>query len=223
MGIVYFRPMFYWAKGNKLLQTLYPNWIWSVRSKEKKIYLSFDDGPHPEITPWVLDQLKAWHAKATFFCIGKNVAAYPEIYQRILMEGHRTGNHTMNHLNGWKTNTADYFNNILEAGKYIDSKLFRPPYGKLTRFQGKALRDAGYEIIMWTLLSADFDIRLSPSDCWELVQKNYRAGTILVFHDSEKAWPRLQVVLPKLLEEATAEGYTFEELNMGSAIKNRGQ
>ena len=194
-----------------------------MRTKEKKIYLSFDDGPHPEITPWVLDQLKIWNAKATFFCIGKNVAAYPDIYQRILMEGHRTGNHTMNHLNGWKTNTADYFNNILEAEKYIDSKLFRPPYGKLTRFQGKALREAGYKIIMWSLLSADFDTRLNPSDCWELVEKNYRPGSILVFHDSEKAWPRLKVVLPKLLEQASRVGYTFETLAMGIPVKYRDQ
>lgn len=191
--------------------------------QREKIYLSFDDGPHPEITPWVLDQLKIWNAKATFFCIGKNVAAYPDIYQRILMEGHRTGNHTMNHLNGWKTNTADYFNNILEAEKYIDSKLFRPPYGKLTRFQGKALREAGYKIIMWSLLSADFDTRLNPSDCWELVEKNYRPGSILVFHDSEKAWPRLKVVLPKLLKQASRVGYTFETLAMGIPVKYRDQ
>lgn len=212
--------MLYWAKGNKLLQTLYPNWIWSVRSKEKKIYLSFDDGPHPEITPWVLDELHRFNAKASFFCIGKNVAQYPQIYQRILTEGHTTGNHTMQHLNGWKTNTAVYFNDILEAGKFIDSKLFRPPYGKLTRFQGKALREAGYEIIMWSLLSADFDTRLNPSDCWELVRKNYRSGSIIVFHDSEKARPRMTYCLTRFLEEATGAGYTFEALNMGSLVRN---
>lgn len=212
--------MLYWSKGNKILRTLYPNWIWSIRSKEKKIYLSFDDGPHPEITPWVLDELKRYNAKASFFCIGKNVAQHPEIYQRILTEGHRTGNHTMHHLNGWKTNTAAYFNDILEAGKYIDSKLFRPPYGKLTRFQGKALREAGYEIIMWSLLSADFDTQLSPSDCWELVRKNYQPGSIIVFHDSEKAKARMQYCLPKFLEEASGAGYTFETLNMGTVVKN---
>ncbi len=220
MRIDYFRVMIYWAKGNKILRTLYPNWIWSVKSKEKKIYLSFDDGPHPEITPWVLDELKRYNAKASFFCIGKNVAQYPEIYQRILAEGHRTGNHTMHHLNGWKTNTAAYFNDILEAGKYIDSKLFRPPYGKLTRFQGKALREAGYEIIMWSLLSADFDTQLSPSDCWELVQKNYQPGSIIVFHDSEKAKSGMQYCLPKFLEEASGAGYTFETLNMGTGVTN---
>lgn len=217
--IVYFSNMF-WAKGNKLLQTLYPNWVWQVRTSEKILYLSFDDGPHPEITPRVLDLLKQYEAKATFFCIGKNVAAHPAIYHRILTEGHRTGNHTMNHLNGWKTNTAEYFNNILEAGKYIDSNLFRPPYGKLSRFQGKALREAGYKIIMWTLLTADYDIRLSPSDCWEFVRKNYHAGSILVFHDSEKARARMMEVLPKLLEQASREGYRFEALQIDSAIRN---
>lgn len=203
------------------MRALYPGWIWNIRSKEKKIYLSFDDGPHPDITPWVLDELAKYQAKASFFCIGKNVAAYPEVYERILKEGHRTGNHTMHHLNGWKTNTATYFNDILEAQKYIDSTLFRPPYGKLTRFQGKALKEAGFEIVMWSILSGDFDTRLNPSECWELVRKNYANGSIIVFHDSEKANVRLRHSLPMLLEQASKEGFTFEALHIGSAIRNR--
>lgn len=203
------------------MRAIYPRWIWSMRTHEKKIYLSFDDGPHPEITPWVLDELKKYNAKASFFCIGKNVAAHPAVYERILREGHSTGNHTMNHLNGWKTNTAVYFNDILEAGKYIDSRLFRPPYGKLTRFQGKALREAGYHIVMWSLLSGDFDIQLGPSDCWDLVHKNYANGSIIVFHDSEKANVRLRYSLPRLLAEASEEGYTFEAINMGMGVKNK--
>lgn len=208
--------MYYWSTANKLLRVLYPNWHWQVKTKEKKIYLSFDDGPHPDITPWVLQQLKRYDAKATFFCIGKNVAAYPAVYEQILAGGHTTGNHTMHHLNGWRSATAAYFSDILEAGKYIDSKLFRPPYGKLTRFQGKELREAGYELVMWTILSGDFDLKLTPEKCWEMVQENAGKGAIIVFHDSEKAWDRLSYSLPLVLEKFSHMGYTFESLNMDS-------
>ena len=199
-----------------LLRNLYPKWHWKVRTKEKKIYLTFDDGPHPEITPWVLQQLQQYNAKATFFCIGKNVATYPAVYEQILDEGHQTGNHTMHHVNGWKSATAAYFTDILEAGKYIQGKLFRPPYGKLTRFQGKALREAGYEVVMWTILSGDFDRNLTPEKCWEMVQENVGNGAIIVYHDSDKAWDRLSYSLPKLLEKFSHMGYTFSSLDMDS-------
>lgn len=212
----YFRSMYYWSKGNLLLRNLYPNWHWKVKTKEKKIYLTFDDGPHPEITPWVLQQLQQYNAKATFFCIGKNVAAYPAVYERILDEGHQTGNHTMHHMNGWKSATAAYFTDILEAGKYIQGKLFRPPYGKLTRFQGKALRQAGYEVVMWSILSGDFDRNLAPEKCWEMVQENVGNGAIIVYHDSDKAWDRLSYSLPRLLEKFSHMGYTFASLDMDS-------
>ena len=209
--------MKYWHQGTKLLKLLYPDWIWQIKTQEKKLYLSFDDGPHPEITPWVLDQLKQYDAKASFFCIGKNVQTFPNVYEQILTDNHRTGNHTMHHFNGWKTPSANYFDDVEQAGKLIASTLFRPPYGRLTRFQGKALIEAGYHIIMWSLLSGDFDTQLSPSKCWEIIENAYKPGSIIVFHDSEKAHPRLRYCLPKLLEKAAREGYTFESINIGSS------
>lgn len=156
---------------------------------EKIIYLTFDDGPHPVATPFVLDTLKKYNAKATFFCIGKNVAQHPDIYKRILLEGHTTGNHTHNHLNGSKNSNEEYIANIKEAKKYIDSNLFRPPYGRITGFQVKLLNRA-FNIIMWDVLSADFDIHLSPEKCSRNVIKSAREGSIVVFHDSEKAFKR---------------------------------
>jgi peptidoglycan/xylan/chitin deacetylase (PgdA/CDA1 family) len=208
--------MIYWSTANLALRVLYPGWRWKVPTAEKKIYLSFDDGPHPSITPFVLDQLAEYNAKASFFCIGKNVRENPGVYEKILRGGHSVGNHTMHHKNGWKTKDADYFSDISDAGKYIDSHLFRPPYGKLSRFQGKALRSAGWEIVMWTVLSADFDTQKNPSECWGIVQNNVGPGSIVLFHDSEKAWTRLKEVLPKTLDYFSNQGYTFEQLSMNS-------
>lgn len=210
----YLYNMLYWSTANRFLRMLYPAWQWQIQTSEKKIYLSFDDGPHPEITPWVLDQLKNYNAKASFFCIGKNVKTWPAVYERILREGHIVGNHTMNHRNGWKSSDEEYFADIGEAAKYIDSKLFRPPYGRLTRFQGKLLKEAGYEMIMWTVLSGDFDAKKSAAQCWDMVRENVDKGSIVVYHDSEKAWDRLNVVLPQTLEWFSARGYIFEAINM---------
>lgn len=208
--------MIYWSTANLALKFLYPNWRWAVPTREKKIYLSFDDGPHATITPFVLDALRQFDAKATFFCIGKNVSANPGVYARILSEGHSVGNHTMNHRNGWKTSNKDYFSDIGVATQFIDSHLFRPPYGKLRRLQGRLLQNAGMEIVMWTVLSGDFDHQKSPSDCWEILEKNVAAGSIVLFHDSEKAWPRLKEILPRTLEHFSASGYSFEQLNMNT-------
>lgn len=213
--------MIYWSTANLLLRKLYPHWRWAVPTAEKKIYLSFDDGPHPEITPLVLQHLAAYKAKASFFCIGDNVQKYPQVYAQILSADHTVGNHTMHHVNGWKTSASGYLNEIEEASQLIDSKLFRPPYGKMSRFQGKALREAGWEVVMWSVLSADFDRSKSPSACWEIVQQATRPGSIIVFHDSEKAWPRLSVILPQTLEFFSRQGYTFEQLNMNSWASNK--
>jgi peptidoglycan-N-acetylglucosamine deacetylase len=197
------------------MKWVYPDYIWSMPSNEKKIYLSFDDGPHPEATPFVLDELKKYGARATFFCIGKNVAEHPAIYKRILDEGHAIGNHTQNHLNGWQTADAEYFENIKQAAVYIDSNLFRPPYGRITRFQAKQVQEKmGLKIIMWSVLSADFDERIKPEDCWKNVGKSAKNGSIIVFHDSEKANPRMSYVLPKLLETLSAKKYSFEKINV---------
>lgn len=168
----------------------------------KAVYLTFDDGPHPEATPFVLDQLQRYNAKATFFCIGKNVVEHPDIYQRILEEGHTTGNHTHNHLNGWKTGTDKYLENIFEARKYIDSPLFRPPYGRITPFQIKQVKQRipGAKIIMWDVLSADFDTEITGETCVQNVVFKLQPGSIIVFHDSTKAWDRLSYALPRVLE-----------------------
>ncbi|MEO6001092.1 MAG: polysaccharide deacetylase family protein [Chitinophagaceae bacterium] len=192
---------------------IYPRYIWNMPGKEKKIYLSFDDGPHPTITPIVLEQLKEHNAKASFFCIGKNVAENPDLYKQIIEEGHSVGNHTHNHLNGWEVNDKAYLKNITTAAKYIDSSLFRPPYGRITRFQAKQVMEIlNYDIIMWSVLSGDFDSSLSPEDCWNNVLKATGAGSIVVFHDSEKAKKRVLYALPKLLTYYSERGYSFERI-----------
>lgn len=177
---------------------------------EKKIYLTFDDGPHPQATPFVLDQLAAYGAKASFFCIGKNVAAEPDIYQRIIAEGHTIGNHTQHHLNGWKTDDATYLQDITTAEQYISSNLFRPPYGRIKRSQIKALHQQQKKIIMWDVLSADFDTRLTGEACLAYVLYHTQPGSIVLFHDSAKAWDRMSVALPKVLEYFSEKGFEFE-------------
>ncbi|ULQ54960.1 polysaccharide deacetylase family protein [Flavihumibacter rivuli] len=213
--------MMYWATANRLLRMLYPGLHWKVKTGEKKLYLTFDDGPHPAITSYVLDLLKQYHARASFFCIGKNVVANPDVYARILEDGHAVGNHTMNHRNGWKTDHEDYFDNIRQASAIIDSRMFRPPYGRIRRFQANALKSNGWEIVMWSLLSGDFDITLSPPKCWDLVRKHAGPGSIIVFHDSEKAYDRLAYALPRTLETFSQQGYTFEKLTMDILRKDK--
>ena len=183
--------------------------IWKMPAEKNEIYLTFDDGPHPEITPFVLDQLKRYNAKATFFCIGKNVQQYHYVFRRILDEGHSVGNHTYNHLNGWKSSDKEYFENIILAKKHIDSNLFRPPYGGISGFQVQQLK-ATFKIIMWDVLSGDFDMNLSPQLCLENVLTNTRPGSVIVFHDSEKAFPRLEYALPKALEFFEEKGFVMK-------------
>ena len=192
---------------------LYPNYLWAMPHNQKKIYLTFDDGPHPLVTHFVLDELKKYNAKATFFCIGKNVAAPPEIYKRILLEGHATGNHTNDHLNGWKTKDKTYFDNIIQASKYTDSRLFRPPYGRITRFQAKqAAEKMGLRVVMWSVLSADFDISITPQKCWRNVKRSAGNGSVIVFHDSEKAQERMAYALTETLAYFSKRGFVFEKL-----------
>jgi peptidoglycan/xylan/chitin deacetylase (PgdA/CDA1 family) len=187
--------------------------VWSIPTKEKELYLTFDDGPHETATPFVLDQLKQYNAKATFFCLGKNVKSYPKIYERILDEGHSAGNHTFNHTNGWQANNDEYVDSIIEAAKYIDSKLFRPPYGKISPFVSKLIRKKfGYKIIMWNVLSADFDENLLPQKCAENVLLYSKPGSIIVFHDSTKAWNRMSFSLPKILHHFTEQGFSFKAI-----------
>jgi peptidoglycan/xylan/chitin deacetylase (PgdA/CDA1 family) len=188
--------------------------VWNIPTNEKELYLTFDDGPHETATPFVLDQLKQFNAKATFFCLGKNVVAYPGIYKRIIDEGHATGNHTFDHTNGWKAQNDEYVNSIIEAEKYIHSKLFRPPYGKISPFVSKLIRKRlGYKIIMWDVLSADFDEKISPEKCTENVLLNVRPGSIIVFHDSTKAWERMHYALEKTLQYFSRQGFSFKAIS----------
>jgi peptidoglycan/xylan/chitin deacetylase (PgdA/CDA1 family) len=211
-GNWYLSNMYYFVRTPWWLRKLYRGLVWRVQTAEKLLYLSFDDGPHPVATPFVLDELGKHGAKGTFFCIGKNVEAYPEIYRRILLEGHRVGNHTQDHLNGWKVDGMRYVENIRVAAQRIDSDLFRPPYGRIGALQSSVLRSApfNYHIIMWDVLSADFDRALTGERCARNVIRNGRPGSIVVFHDSEKAFERLREALPAVLKEFGARGYRFE-------------
>ena len=206
----------YFIKTPWWLKKLYPSRIWNVDTRENILYLTFDDGPHPEATPFVLNELKKHEALATFFCIGKNVMQWPDIYRRILDEGHTVGNHTQNHLNGWKVKNDVYMKDIAEAANYIDSGLFRPPYGRITSFQAKNLRltmrGRKPQIIMWDVLSADFDVTITAETCLENVIFKSKPGSIVVFHDSEKAYPKLQYCLPKILRFFSQKGYRFKAL-----------
>ena len=197
----------YFIKTPKLFKWIYPKRVWAFSQKSNTIYLTFDDGPIPEVTPWVLDILKQYNAKATFFCIGDNIKKHPEIFRRILSEGHSIGNHTFNHLNGWKTPTHTYIENVQEFEEVLssgfkiqDSKLFRPPYGKLHSAQARILLKKGYKIIMWDVLSADFDPGISKEKCFKNISKNISAGSIVVFHDSLKAKRNLEYTLPRIIK-----------------------
>jgi peptidoglycan-N-acetylglucosamine deacetylase len=203
--------MFYLAKTPWLIKKLWPSYVWHVDTKEKIIYLSFDDGPHPVATPFVLDELSKYNAKATFFCIGKNVVENPDIFKRITREGHAIGNHTQHHLNGWKTGDEIYLNDVKEAANYIDSRLFRPPYGRIKASQAKKMQKQS-SIIMWSVLSGDFDRSISTDKCLANVTTHTGPGSIVVFHDSEKAFPLLQHVLPETLRFFSAKGYRFDKL-----------
>ena len=204
--------MLYWVTMPRWIRKLYPGCIWEMPRNSKKIYLTFDDGPHPEITPYVLEMLKRYNAKATFFCIGKNVQAHPELYDRILEEGHSVGNHTYSHLNGWKSGCPEYLADIAEARRWIKSVLFRPPYGRIKRSQLTQIRKEGYKPVMWNVLSADFDKRLRPEDCIRNVTGSAGPGAVIVFHDSEKAWPRLEKTLPAVLEYYSKAGYSLDRI-----------
>lgn len=196
------------------LQWFYPSLTWHKSRAKKQVYLTFDDGPIPVVTPFVLNTLKKFDALATFFCIGDNVRQNPEIYADVLACGHRVGNHTYNHLKGWDCNTNDYMANFKKCDELVQSTLFRPPYGRIKRSQITALKSLVPEldIVMWDVLSGDFDTSISPEKCLDNVLKNVRNGSIIVFHDSLKAFPRLEAVLPLVLEKLSARGFDFQKL-----------
>ncbi len=192
-----------------LLKKFSPSSLWRLKTDKKEIILSFDDGPHPVITPWVLDQLRDGGAKAIFFCVGENVQRYPEVYARILAEGHLTGNHTHNHINGWNSDSKKYLDNIAACAVEVKSLFFRPPYGRLKKSQSRRLRQLNYRIVMWDVLSGDFDRNTSPEKCLEHVLRYSREGSVVVFHDSEKAKENLYYTLPKYLAEIKRRGFGF--------------
>lgn len=201
----------YLVQPTYLIKSIYPKAIWRKEPTEKKLYLTFDDGPIPEITTWVLDVLKQYNVKATFFCVGNNVEKHPTIFQRIVDEEHSVGNHTYNHLNGWKTHSPLYLKNVSKCKEVVNSRLFRPPYGKMKKTQFNILRRY-YSIVLWDVLSGDYDKKTSPEKCLKNVVEKYRNGSIIVFHDNIKAWTNLQFALPKFIEHALKEGYRFESL-----------
>jgi peptidoglycan-N-acetylglucosamine deacetylase len=208
----------YFIKTPWIAKKIFSSYVWSLPADENVVYLTFDDGPHPTITQWVLDQLMQFDAKATFFCIGNNVDKYPDVYEKILNEDHATGNHTYHHLNGWKTDDRKYLEDISVAAQLIKSNLFRPPYGKIKNSQAKniidVLQTSNKKIIMWDVLSADFDSTISPEQCLRNVLENVSAGSIIVFHDSEKAFNNLKYALPKTLMSLKEEGFNFKKIEL---------
>ena len=219
----------YLTKTPSILINSFSGYTWRFATDKKELYLTFDDGPIPEITEFVLDTLQQYNAKATFFCIGENIDKHPDIFKRILNEGHAVGNHTYNHLNGWKTDSFNYIENTQKTEQTLgdfrklqnqtteeslqDAKLFRPPYGKIKSRQAKELQKLGYKIIMWDVLSADFDTSVSKEQCLKNVTRNVQGGSIIVFHDSIKAFERLQYALPKVLTYFSEEGFTFKRID----------
>lgn len=210
---------FFMIKVPKIIKLLFFNQVWDIPNSENTIYLTFDDGPTPEITERVLEILDKHHIKATFFCIGDNVRKHPEIVQKILSKQHSVGNHTYSHLKGWKTPTKTYISNseaceikLNSLFKIRNSKLFRPPYGKITPWQSYKLRKLGYKIIMWDVLSKDYDASISAEKCYENVIKNVSSGSIIVFHDSNKAKENVLNSLEKTIETLKSKGFKFEKI-----------
>jgi peptidoglycan/xylan/chitin deacetylase (PgdA/CDA1 family) len=221
--------MSFWVKTNYFVKKIFPNYVWDIPNNENKVFLTFDDGPIPEITEWTLEQLKKYDAKATFFCIGNNIEKHPEIFQKIIDDNHAIGNHTYNHLKGWETKTPNYIENVsLCQTQILNPKslilpepkenraqlnLFRPPYGKIKPTQSRILRKHGYKIIMWDILSYDFDQRITPEKCLDNVLKNVVNGSIIVFHDNVKAEQNLKYALPKTLALLKEKGFVCAKID----------
>ena len=201
----------YLVKTPPLIKTLFPDFIWNIETDEPRVFLTFDDGPIPRLTPWILDVLAEYHFKATFFCVGENATRYPDLVNRMVSEGHLLGNHTHNHLNGWFTDKDAYLENVEACNHIIPTTLFRPPYGKLRRSQFNAIRTEK-SVIMWDVLSGDFDQSISKEKCLSNVIDHYGAGSIIVFHDNLKSEVKLRYVLPKVLEHLVENGYVSENL-----------
>ena|ERR1017187_7128115 len=186
--------------------------IWQIPTNKKELFLTFDDGPTPEITQWILKLLEKYGVHATFFCVAENAMKYPDIFNDIKLKGHTIGNHTYNHLNGWETDDVTYAENIDKANEIIKSLLFRPPYGRIKRTQAKSLNRLNYKVVLWSILTYDFDRNLNRNKAWSQIQKHTKPGSILVFHDHQKAFENLKELLPKTLEYFSGQGFSFENL-----------
>jgi len=197
----------------KLYRLLFHNAIWrKTIDGQKTVYLTFDDGPIPEITPWVLDLLHSYNIKATFFCVGDNVRKYPEVYQDILRRGHRVGNHTFNHVQGWKFRTGTFLANVQKASELIRSNLVRPPHGHMRLPQNGALMCSGYQVVMWDVVTRDYNKKLTPEHVLDNVKNYVRDGSVIVFHDSLKAERNLKYALPRAIDWLLSQRYCFETL-----------
>lgn len=203
--------MLWYQKIPVWFQKMFPGKTWRKETDQRKVYLTFDDGPHPEITDWVMNELEKYSMKGTFFCVGDNARKFPAVIEKVKMKGHALGNHTMHHLKGWNTPFETYLKDVETCSMYVESKLFRPPYGRISRRQSKAI-EKNYEIIMWNLLSCDFDQKLNRQKALEGLMKNTTNGSIIVFHDSEKAEQNLKFLLPPYLEFLNQNGYTCNTL-----------
>jgi peptidoglycan-N-acetylglucosamine deacetylase len=199
------------TKSPLILKKLFPELTWEVVTTEKSIYLTFDDGPNPDTTCWILECLKKYNIKATFFCVGENVCNYPDIYDSILNQDHTTGNHSYNHLSGWNTNNNKYYENISKAEKFIDSNLFRPPYGRISPTQIRTIKKK-FNIIMWSVLTYDYDKNVTKEKCLENSIRHTNPGSIIVFHDSTKAFNNVKYSLPLFLEHFLKLDYNFKTL-----------
>lgn len=195
-----------------------PGMVWRVPGHTKELYLTFDDGPIPEVTPKILDLLEEFQAKATFFCIGHNIHKHPDLFREVQARGHAVGNHTYHHVNGWKNSTSAYLQEVEQCQAMTGTSLFRPPYGKIKPSQYKALKEAGYQIIMWEVLSADYEPSLSADQVWQRVINHTKPGSILLFHDSLKAEKRVLPVLKRLLAHYSSTGYSFRALSQEATV-----
>lgn len=202
------------ANSGKIAKLFYRNGcVYRIKNDQNKVFLTFDDGPTPEVTQWVLKILDKYNVKATFFALGKNVQAYPWIFEQVKQAGHSFGNHTFSHLKGVNVPTQLYLNDVLKADKLIGSRLFRPPYGRVWPGQISKIKQLGFKVVLWTLISCDYNRSLTPQRVYQIVQKNIRPGAIIVFHDSLKAEKNMKYALERLLDEYS-DVYQFSPIDM---------
>ncbi len=203
----------YFIRSPKIIRKFFPSHlVWEIPNNERKIFLTFDDGPDPDVSPEVLKILDNFKIKASFFCVGDNVRKHPGTYEMIREKGHVTGNHSFNHLNGWKTKNQAYLANIARCREYVDSRLFRPPYGRIRNSQARHLKNA-YNIIMWSVLAGDFDRRFSREDCIKNVLSNTESGSVIVFHDSRKTKDKVLYALPAVIEALLKRELVFDVIS----------